>query len=105
MTEETKGRHQIALDKAIAAAKRDGLLQDSDQALVSAAQAGAYGLDASEALSTSAKPGYAIAQLLPAYKDILLALKMAPISRDTKEDADAIGRLLDGLGTPSYTTP
>lgn len=105
MTEEIKGRHAVWLEEAIAAAKRDALLQDSDLALVSAARAAAYALDASEALPTSSKPGYAIAQLLTPYKDILLALKMTPLSRDAKAEGDELWRLFDELGKPGYTTP
>jgi hypothetical protein len=105
MTEEIKGRHAIWLEKAIAAAERDGLLQDSDLGLLSAARAAAYALDASEALPTSSKPGYAIAQLLSPYKDILLALKMTPVSRDAIAEGDELKGFLDGLGQPSYSTP
>jgi hypothetical protein len=100
----SQGRHAVWLEEAIAAAEKEGILQASDKALVSAARAAAYALDESEKLPTSSKPGYAIAQLLTPYKDILLALHMTPESREQQTENDGLKEFLDGLGKPGYST-
>lgn len=88
------GRHSLMLEKAIAECFARGLLDDVDEALLSAARAAAFGLDYAEA---HPKASYAISHLLGPYRECLAELKMTPLSRAAEAD-ESLAALLGGLG-------
>lgn len=91
------GRHSVMLEKAISECVARGLLDDGDEAMLSAARAAAYGLDYAEA---HPKASYAISHLLGPYRECLTELRMTPASR-AADESDALAEILGGLGEPS----
>ncbi|KAA0925962.1 hypothetical protein [Rhodococcus sp. ANT_H53B] len=89
------GRHEEKLELAVRTARDEGLLDDKDEALVSAARASARALDDAEG---TPKGGYITSQILAPYREILAELKLTPASRDDSEGAvDPITELMNEM--------
>lgn len=92
-----RGRHSIAIDKAIEAAEQADLITDIDGAAATTLRATGWALDTMEAR----KQSYGPSKLVPAITELLREMRMTPESRDTGVDA-ALADLLADMG--SYTT-
>ena len=92
VTRENDGRHTAMLERAIAAAKDSGRLEEIDEALLSIARANAHALDAAEA---TAKPYYPIAQLTGPYREVLEALRMTPADRESEANDELASALAE----------
>ena len=90
-----RGRHSEAMDRAIAAGREAGQLDDLDDGLATVLRAGATALDMLEAQN---KP-YGPAKLLDPMVAALREARMTPDSRQTDTD-DNIKDLLDELARP-----
>lgn len=87
------GRHERMLNRALAAAEKDGRLLDVDAGLISLAIANAFALDRAE-LTKNAP--YAISNVTGPYREVLQALGMTPDQR--KEEAnDEFARAVEAL--------
>lgn len=89
-------RHEDAITRAIAAARRDGLVTDVDEGAVTMLLAGARSLDIAE---DEGKP-YVAAHTLPPMLAVMKDLHMTVESRAATEK-DELDGLLDELANPS----
>ena len=95
------GRHEKALQKAIADARDRGVVETIDDGLISLAIANAAALDHAE---RGAKPAYPIAQITGGYLDVLRALAMTPEKRVTDAD-DELREALAELSAAQVRDP
>ncbi|GMV27713.1 MAG: hypothetical protein AMXMBFR58_37440 [Phycisphaerae bacterium] len=87
-----RGRHSIAMDTAIDAARSAEVVGDIDAGLTTVLRAGAWALDSMEASTHH----YGPAKLIPALTEALNAAHMTPEARKTETD-NAIHDLLAEL--------
>lgn len=88
-----RGRHSIAMDTAIDAARSAEVIGDIDAGITTVLRAGAWALDSMEASTHH----YGPAKLIPAITEALRDAHMTPESRKTETDT-AIHDLLTELG-------
>lgn len=77
-----KGRVEVALDKAIAAARASGALSDVDVAVLTLARAQARGVDCAE----TDRNTWALAAIGRELRETLIRMRMDPVSRGTSKD-------------------
>lgn len=87
-----RGRHSIAMDKAINAARTAEIVGDLDAGLTTVLRAGAWALDSMEASNHH----YGPAKLIPAMTEALRDAHMTPEARKTETD-NAITELVKEL--------
>lgn len=90
------GRHELAVQGAIDAARKQGLVTDIDEGAITLLFAGARSLDIAE---DTAKP-YVAANVMPAMLSVLESLHMTVESRSTTKK-DELDDLLKQLSEPS----
>lgn len=90
-----RGRHSVAVDAALDAARAQQVVTDVDEAAATLLRAGAWSLDAFEAQN---KP-YGPSKIIPALTEALRELHMTPESRQTGTTDGAIAELLRDLNT------
>lgn len=77
-----KGRVETALDKALAAARKAGMLADVDAAVLTLARAQARGVDAAE----QERNTWALAAIGRELRETLIRMRMDPVSRGANRD-------------------
>ncbi|WNO26663.1 terminase small subunit [Gordonia phage Rahul] len=95
-----RGRHSVAMDKAIAAARDAEVLGDIDDGLATVLRAGAWALDSME----TSGHHYGPAKLVPAITEALRDAHMTPEARVTDTDT-AIADLLRDLAAAEADDP
>ncbi|WP_147291502.1 hypothetical protein [Corynebacterium senegalense] len=93
-----RGRHSEAIDRAIAAAKANDLLDDVDDALLTVLRAGGWALDSFESQNKPYGPSKVIDPLVNALREAHLT----PDSRAESTD-ESIKELLHDLGTATVS--
>lgn len=90
-----RGRHELALEVAVAAAEKAEKLKAEHAGMVTNARAGARALDVAERMG--AKGVYAVSQLMRPFQDTLQALGLPEAPTSDPDQPPAGG----GLGVPS----
>lgn len=94
-----KGRVEVALDRAIAAARDVKSLSALDAAIVTLARAQARGVDAAE----GARDTWALAAIGRELRETLIRMRLDPASRGV--GADGLAEFLAALSTPDPAGP
>lgn len=94
-----KGRVEVALDRAIAAARAGKSLSALDAAIVTLARAQARGVDAAE----SSRDTWALAAIGRELRETLIRMRLDPASRGV--GADGLAEFLAALSSPDPPHP
>ena len=95
-----RGRHSVAMDSALTAAREAEVVGDLDEGMATILRAGAWALDSME----RSNHHYGPAKLIPALTEALRDMHMTPDSRTTDTDS-AIVELLEDMAKADDTAP
>lgn len=95
-----RGRHSVAMDSALTAARAAEVVGDLDEGMATILRAGAWALDSME----RSNHHYGPAKLIPALTEALRDMHMTPDSRTTDTDS-AIVELLEDMAKADDTAP